>query len=778
MISLDWVSDYIKLDCDLNQLAVKISEAGINVEKVETTNIKNLTIGQILEVTNHPDSDHLHICTVDVKDQILTIVCGASNVKPNLKVIVAKENAILPGNFVIKKSKIRGIKSCGMLCALYELGLEEKTEELYNKGITELNQDAPLGENPLKYLNLLDTSYELDIHKHRNNDCFYHIGFAYEIGAIINEKVTLPADDYKEQEDNIKNHFNLEIITDKCDFYTSKMVTNVTIKQSPDFIKRRLQIAGMRSINNVVDIANYVMLEYGQPLHFFDKDKLGNKITVKVANNESFTSLDNIDYTLNDDIVIANEKEVVCIAGIKGGTNVEVDNETKNILIESAIFDAISIRNTQSKLNLRSEASIRYGKGLNYEYTIKALNRACHLLEKYADAKILSGEVTYDKIKKLENQVTFTLDQINNMLGINIEQLKLEEILNKLDFKFTTKDKTYIVTIPKRRLDIENNINDIAEEVGRLYGYHNLQPTLPKVPTKRGMYIGDVKYRKAISFRLRSLGLDECKTYTLVSPKMAEMFGEEQITLPNPMSIDKSILRTSLIPSLLNVYEYNKKRKVSNINIYEISKTYNINREETSLITGLMSGDFLKTLSNNIKVDFYVIKGIVCDILNYLGFKNRYQFIATNTKSMHPTMTASILLDRKEIGIIGRIHPSINKDEIYIFELNLNELMKETKAIKYKEISKFPSISRDLAFVMPSKIQSNTIEEIIKKSASRLLTNLTVFDVYEMNENKSIAYSLTFNDNTKTLIDEEINSIMEKIINDVTTKSEAKLREI
>ena len=788
MISLNWVKDYIDInDQDLNDLAVKITKAGINVEAVISNKIDNLVIGEVIDCIDHPDSDHLHICQVNIGNEIKQIVCGASNVRKGIKVIVALPGAILPGNFEIKKSKIRNVESNGMICALFELGLEEKNEETYNKGIYELDDDAPVGEDPLKYLGLEDTLYELDVHKHRNNDCYYHIGFAYEIAAILNRKVTLPVDNYNEINDDINNHFKLEVKTKKCPYYLAKMVTDVKIKESPDFIKKRLVAAGMRPINNVVDISNYVMLEYGQPLHFFDKDKLGDYILVRDAKeDEEIITLDGKKRQLKTtDIVITDGNKPVCIAGVMGGENTEDDINTKSILIESAIFDAVSIRNTANRLNLKSEASIRYGKGLNYEYTLKAINRACHLLEKYADAKVLKGMVTHDKVDKKPNIVEFTANEVNKILGITISHEDMEVELKRLDFDYQVKKDKFIVTIPKRRLDIDPNVNDIAEEIGRLYGYHNLVSTLPKTSIRKGEYVGNVKYRKIISKRLRSLGLNEVKTYTLVSKDMAELFkydNKENLVLPNPMSSDKEYIRTTLIPSLLKVLNYNKTHKVNDIMIYEIAKTYDINYQETSKICVLMKGNYINNNWQNIKipVDFYLIKGILENILDYLGLKNRYSLIAEEIPNMHPGMSAKVLLDKKEIGIIGRIHPVLSKDDIYLFEISMDALMTSVKPLKYKEVSKYPSINKDLAFIVKKDVSSNEISEVIKKSGGRLLTNIEVFDVYTgekvENDEKSVAYALTFNDPTKTLKEEEVNTLFEKIIKDVESKLNAKLR--
>lgn len=789
MISLEWVSDYIDIsDQDLKELAVKITQSGINVEKVITNHIDNLVIGEVISCVDHPDSDHLHVCMVDVgKSEAIQIVCGAPNVREGLKVIVSLPGAVLPGNFEIKKGKIRGVESNGMICALYELGLEEKNDETYAKGIEELNSDAKVGEDPIKYLGLDDTLYELDIHKHRNNDCYYHIGFAYEIGAILNRRVVLPQDSFKEVNDSINNHFNLDVETEKCPYYTARMVRNIKIKESPDFIKRRLIRAGMRPINNVVDISNYVMLEYGQPLHFFDKKKLGDKVLVRDAKEgEKVITLDGKERILSSaDIVITDGEKPVCVAGVMGGENTEVDDNTTDILIEAAIFDPVSIRYTAAKLDLRSEASIRYGKGLNFEYTDKALKRACHLLEKYADAEILTDIVKHDKVDKTIKTVEFSPDDINKLLGIKIDEEDMKVELGRLDFAYEYKDRKFTVTIPRRRLDIDPYVNDIAEEIGRLYGYQNLVSTLPVVPIRRGDYKGDVKYRKQVSKRLRRLGLNEAKTYTLISPDMAKLFDyehKEKVILPNPMSIDKSVVRTSIIPSLLNVYDYNKKRKVKDILLYEVAKTYDKSYNEESKIAGLLSGNYISNGWNFAKkVDFYVVKGIVEDLLDYMGFKNRYSFTTGGVEDLHPGISAKILLDKKEIGIIGRVHPKILKDEVYVFEISLQALMTEIKPLKYKEAPKYPSMEKDMAFILDKSIEAGKVIDIIKKAGGRILSDVTVFDVYEGenidNSKKSIAFKLNFMDINRTLNEEEVMQSFKKIIEKVESEFQAKLRD-
>ena len=787
MISLNWVKDYIDLeDQDLKELATKITKAGINVEAVISNHIDNLVIGEVVECSKHPDSDHLNVCKVNVGSDIKQIVCGASNVRKGLKVIVALPGAVLPGNFEIKSGKIRGELSDGMICALFELGLEEKTEETYAKGIAELPEDAPIGKDALEYLDVCDTLYDLDVHKHRNNDCYYHIGFAHEIGAILGRKVNYPEVKYNEIEDNVSNYVKLEVETERCPFYLGKMVRDVVIGESPEWIKKRITAAGMRPINNVVDISNFVMLEYGQPTHFFDADKLGNIVLVRDAKDEEkITTLDEVERTLTpNDIVITDGNKPTCIAGVMGGLNTEVDDNTKNIFIEAAIFDAFSITKTATRLDLKSEASKRYGKGLNYEYTIKALDRCCALLEEYASGKVLSGTLTHDKVDKAEKKVDVTTKELNDVLGMHMNDSDVEEQLNKLDFKYELDNKVFHITIPRRRLDVEPNKADIAEEIGRLYGYNNLEDTLPVVGTKRGEYIGDVALRKTISRRLRNLGLNEDRTYTLVTKEMANMFNYDEkvvLPLPNPMSADKSAIRLSLIPSLLKTYEYNKARKVNDINIYEIAKTYDANFEEDHKVAILMKGNYITNEVNkvSIKDDFYLLKGIIENLFDYIGLKNRYSFNKCEIKELHPGISAEIIVDRNRIGIIGKVHPSLVKDDIYVAELSMTKLYElHAKPLKFKEANKYPEIEKDVAFVVSNETTNKELMDAIKKAGGRLLSDIDIFDIYKDIEEgkKSMAYKLTFKDETRTLSDDEVMEVFNKIIKDVEEKCNAKLR--
>lgn len=788
-ISTHWLNDYVDIsDENLKELASRITNAGVNVETVEEYNTPNLVVGQILEYEKHPDSDHLNVCKVDVKDEILQIVCGAHNLKKDMKVIVSKIGCVLPGDFEIKKTVMRGVESNGMLCALSELGLEEDTPENHAKGIHELPNDALIGTNPYNYLGLDDTIYNLDLNPNREADCTNHIGFAFETASVLGKKVEMPETKCNPIKDSVLDELEVDVFTDKCTMYNARKVKNVVIKESPDFIKERLTNCGMRPINNVVDISNYIMLEYGQPLHFFDAKKLGKTILVRMAEKgEKIVTLDQVERKLtSSDIVITDGKKPVCVAGVMGGLNSGIDENTKDVVIESAIFDPLSIRYTSKRLELPSEASRRYEHGLNYEYTKMAIDRACYLLEKYADAEVLSDTITYDVTDKTPKVAKVTLGEINTLLGLdmNIEDVKNE--FNKLQFPFEVKGEEFTVTIPNRRNDVAIK-EDLIEEVGRLYGYQHIVSKMPKLDIRRGNFIGSIKFRKCVSKRLRALGLDETRTYTLVSPAMDEKFDydrKKSISLLKPMNIDKSIVRQSILPSLMNVYEFNKARKVKDINIYEISNVYtNIDEEETKLAI-LMSGDYILNMWQGFKVksDFYVLKGILCNLLDYLGYQGRYSFEEIGIISnMHPGATALINIDGRPIGFMGRVHPNLSKKEVYVLEISLTKLIeKKTRPFKFKELNKYPSIIKDVAFVMPISMCSSEVEKEISKSSGKLLKKIEVFDVYRgenvKNDEKSIAYSLIFEDETRTLTTEEVNDLFNKVIEEVCKKLKLKIR--
>lgn len=789
ILSRNFVKDYIDLDDNLSieKIAQDMTRVGNEYDSAEKfINATNLVIGQIKTCEEHPDSDHLHVCMVDVGDKTLQIVCGAPNARAGIKVIVALVGANLPNDVTIKKGTIRGVESNGMMCSIAELGLDNKflTEE-DKKGICELGQDAIVGEDPIKYLGFDDEVIDFELTANRG-DLLSMLGMAYELGAIYNKKVKDVDINYKETGKDINQTFNIDIQTNNCSVFLAKKVENVEIKESPAFIKNRLMACGIRPINNVVDISNYVMLELGQPLHFYDADKLNSEIIVRMAKNgEKLTTLDNIERTLDEnDIVISTKEKSIGLAGVMGGLETEVVPQTKNIIIESAIFDGVRVRKTAKKI-LRSEASNRFEKGLDSNRTYMAINRACHLLEKYANGTVIEGMCTYDQSQKEDKKIEITFKNITDVLGTNISNNDIIDVFTKLGFSYEADDKKAIVSVPRRRLDISIK-EDLIEEVGRIYGVDNIEGKLPVLPVKQGSYD---KQTREIRNKMVSLGLNETLSMIFTSDKEAKKYTTddfEVVKLLDPLAEERNALRYSLIPSMVKIYEYNKARENKDVCIFEIGKGFYKKQEEygeNQKIVALMTGKYYLGVGNSANVDFYVIKGVVEELLNFLGYENRYTIEMPDQipNEFHKGQTANINVNGQIVGIVGKLHPEVTKDDVYVMEINLDELLsKRVGKMKYKEISKFPNVKKDVAFVMKKDIPSVEVEKVIKKAGGKLLTNIEVFDVYTGEnigkDEKSVAYSLTFNDSKKTLTEEEITKIFENIIANVEKLNDVFLR--
>ena len=785
-LSLNFLKDYVDLDIDVKTLAEDMTRVGNEYDLAEKLiPATKLVIGKVLECKDHPDSDHLHVCKVDIGTEVLSIVCGAPNVRAGIKVIVALAGADLPNDVKIKKSVIRGEESNGMICALYEIGIDKKflSEEDKN-GIHILPEDAPIGKDPIEYMKLDDSVIDFDLTANRG-DLLSILGMAYEVGAINNKKVKEIDLTHNEEGEDLNKSFEVRVNTDNCKLFLARKALNVEIKESPDFIKHRLIASGIRPINNVVDISNYVMLECGQPLHFYDADRLGNCIEARMADkDEKLTTLDGVERTLEEtDIVISDGKRAIGLAGVMGGLDTEIEDETKNVLIEAAIFDSVRVRKTSKKI-VRSEASNRFEKGISPDRTYMAIERAVKLLEEYAGAKIQTGTVVYDKTDKTEKEIDITAKDINMLLGTNI---KLEDILNvfsRLGFRYSLNDEVIKVNVPIRRLDISIK-EDLIEEVGRIYGVDNIVGKLPVVPMK----IGSVdKTEREIRNKMISLGLNETLSYILINDKEVHKYVSdkfEELRLLDPMTEDRNTLRYSLIPSLYKIYEYNKAHYIKDVSIFEIGKGFWKKGEEygeDSKLCALMTGEYCLGINNKKDVDFFIIKGVVEEILDYLGYANRYSFVLPKKgiKEFHPGQVAEINVNGEILGIIGRIHPEISREPVYVFEINLDKLLaKKVSKMKFKEISIYPNIKKDIAIMIDKNITADEISKVIKKAGGNLLVKYEMFDVYTnatLGNKKSVAYSLTFGSNTKTLTDDEVNPILEKIIENLEKTLKAELR--
>lgn len=784
-LSTNFVKDYVDIDVDVKTLAEDMTRVGNEYDSAgKLINATKLVIGEIIECTDHPDSDHLHLCKVNIGTEVLNIVCGAPNARKGIKVIVALDGAELPEK-TIKRGMIRGQESNGMLCSIAELGIEHKfLKPEDSAGIAELGEDAVVGEDPIKYMGMDDGVIDFELTANRG-DLLSVLGMAYEIGAIYDKPVKEVDMQHKEQGEDINKTFQTEVKTENCKMLLVKKVENVEIKESPAFIKNRLIASGIRPINNVVDISNYVMLELGQPLHFYDADKLGNKLVVRMAEEgEKLTTLDETERTLsNTDIVIADDTHAVGLAGVMGGLETEVEPNTKNIIIESAIFDSVKVRLTSKKI-LRSEASNRFEKGLDPNRTYMAIERACTLLEKYVNGTVVTGTVQYDTTNKEDKEIDITFKNINDVLGSKIPDEEILNVYRKLGFTYKVNGETVTVKVPSRRMDISIK-EDLIEEVSRIYGVDNIEGKLPVVPMRKGNYD---KTQREIRNKMISLGLNETLSYILINDKEVNGYTLDEfepLKLLDPITEDRNTLRYSMIPSLYKIYEYNYAHGQKDVSIFEIGKGFYKKGEvygEDTKLCALMTGKYSLGLNNTKNVDFYTIKGVAEEVLDYLGYAGRYSFMKQEMpKEMHPGQSAYINVNGANVGIIGKIHPNVTKEDVYVLEINLDELFqKKVGKMKYKEISKFPSVKKDVAFVIDRNIVSKDIEKVIKNAGGSLLTEIEVFDVYTglnvPNDKKSIAYSLTFADNKKTLTDEEVNNLMQKVMDNVCKKFGAEIR--
>ena len=786
-VSKNWLKDYLDISKYSDEELYDIFTS--HVCEIETMkkmcDATNMTVGYVKTCVAHPDSDHLHVCEVEVRPgEVLQIVCGAPNVKAGAKVIVANIGAVLPGNFKIKKSTIRGVESNGMLCSLQELGIEEKyVPEEFKNGIYLLPDDVEVGSDPLKYLGIDDTIIDLEVTSNRS-DLLSIEGVAFDLGAAIAQLVTPKNNTPKEV--SAKNPVEVSIETDGCHKYLARYIKNVKIAQSPMWLKSRLVASGIRPINNVVDITNLVLMEMGQPLHSFDGDKLGNKIVIRNAKpGEKFVTLDEIERTLEEnDIVITDGVKPVCLGGVMGGLNTEIDDNSKTVILEAAYFDPLMVRKTSSRLNLKSESSVRFERKIDYNRVERALDYAAYLIQELAGGEVYSGVAKAVRKEFEKKYIDVTVEKINRVLGTSLEVSYVENIFDRLAYTYEKKGEVYHIEIPSRRMDLEPSPQDIIEDVARMYGYENIPTTLAATRDKGGLTVVQKKERM-IREILSYSGLNEVITYSLISEDALGYYVKDvlpAIKVMMPLTEDRAVMRESLLNGVVDAIAYNKARKIENLAFYEVGKVYSEGREERHLAIAL-NGLFSSHLWNGVKqvASFYLLKGLFDATLAKLGLEVGYQK-TTDYANFHPGRTASIIFHGHEVGVIGELHPKFAKAHdvsgTIVLEVNIEEILTDNKKMKYHSVNKFPAIERDIAIVVEDAVSAQMLETAIKKASNKTLSSIEVFDLYH-GENlganlKSIAFRLTFEDYTRTLetkeVDEQINHILEKLTKDFGAK--------
>jgi len=786
-VSLNWLKEYVDIDIQSDALATKFNLMSAEVESLDRlVSATNLVVGHVETCELHPDSDHLHVCTVNVGASVLQIVCGAPNVQAGQNVIVALEGAVLPGNFKIKKSKIRGVESTGMICSLDELGIDHKFH--MEDGIHVLPDGLIPGSDALKALHFDDEVLDLDLTPNRG-DLLSMIGVAYDVSAMLGTKLHITDPVVSEVAE--KNPVKVSTRTEGCMSYYARVIKDVRIHESPDWMKSRLIACGIRPINNVVDITNYVMLEYGQPLHAFDYDLVKtNEIVVRNGKNgETLITLDQKVRLLSEaDLIITDGSRPICLAGVMGGSETEISDQTTAILLESATFDPIRIRKTSKRMDLRSEASMRYERKLDPNRTVLALNRAAELLEQIASGKVLSGIASFDHNVLIPKPIDFSVPQINKVTGFLYKMSDLKDVFNRLHFDYLVSGDSMIVDAPTRRQDI-STYQDLIEEVVRIHGYQFIPTSIPKVPSN-GALTKRQEFRRLVRDTLSFLGLDEVLTYSLVPQTEAVEFDLDEkpvVRLAFPMSEDRSTLRHSLIPSMLDVASYNAGRRADRVMIFELGKGYTL-ESEIEYVCGVVSGVYQESLwqGKEENVDFFVLKGLLESLFDKTGIMGvKYLVPEKKNAMLHPGILAEIWKADRRIGVLGKVHPEVQKQrnlpDTFVFELNLEEMeIASTPNDRMREIAKFPAVSRDIAIVIDQSVASDVIIDHIRKAGKKLLTEVKIFDVYQGEKiaanKKSVALSLLFQDYAKTLETAEIDQLMGRIVHMLEHELQATLR--
>ena len=785
LVSYNWLKQYTNVEDNANALAEKITRGGIEVEGVEylAEEISNVVVGYVVSKEKHPDAEKLNVCQVNVgEEENLQIVCGAPNVDAGQCVIVAKVGAKLPG-IKIKKAKLRGVESQGMICSLAELGLSKSVvPKNYQEGIYVFETEQELGSDVVEVLGLNDYILDLSITPNRA-DALSMRGLTYELGALYNNKVNF--NDVKKEENYEATSLQVAVESDSCRNYVGQIVKNVEVKSSPLWLQTRLMNSGIRPINNIVDITNYVLLEFGQPMHAFDKDLVGDKIVVRDAKEgEVLETLDGEERKLQTtDLVITDGTRAIALGGVMGGKNTEVSEETKNIILESAYFNPTSVRRTSAAHGLRSDSSARFEKGIDPNMQKAALARAVELILELCPNAVVESSVGV--VNKVDDKVVeITTSYINNYLGIILSTEEIVAILEGLSFKVEASGEDLVVKVPTRRPDISIK-QDLVEEVIRIYGYDNLASTLPKFSkTTKGGLTYSQRMVRDLRAVYASLGFNDTINYSLVSEEEATQYTLEdhhKVRLLMPMTETHSTLRQSLIPGLLNTVQYNVARKQKDLKLLEIGRVFfgsgddNIQPKETVYLSAALTGEERSTkwLKESSTLDFFAAKGYLEVVFERLGLEEKVTYKKSTLEGMHPGRFAEVYLGEKRIGFIGEVHPQVadklGLNTTYVFEINLDEVISEGKVKpKYEEVTKYPEITRDIAMLVDVKDEYQNIYNVVESVNSKLITKVELFDLYVGAEllvgKKSLALTITYSDKQKTLTDEEVTAVHDKVL--------------
>lgn len=787
LVSYKWLKELVDVTVLSEELAEKMSTTGIEVEGVSSPaeGLSKIVVGEVISCEDVAET-HLHVCQVNVGEEALRqIVCGAPNVRTGIKVMVALPGARIADNYKIKKGKIRGLESLGMICSLGELGISDSVvPKEFSDGIQILPEEAVPGDSVFPYLDLDDEIIELSITPNRA-DALSMRGVAYEVAAIYDKSVHFKDFPLLEAQEQAAEQLSVAIETDKAPFYAARILENVTIAPSPQWLQNLLMNAGIRPINNVVDVTNYILLYFGQPMHAFDLDTFeGNQIVVREARaGEKLVTLDDEERELEtSDLVIAVADKPVALAGVMGGAATEISPQSRRIVLEAAVFDGTSIRKTSGRLNLRSESSSRFEKGINLATVIEALDAAASMIAELAGATVQAGIVSAGQLDTSDVEVVSTLSDVNRVLGTELTYTDIEDVFRRLGFGLTGNAEKFTVSVPRRRWDIHIEA-DLYEEIARIYGYDKLPATLPKGDGTAGELTETQKLRRKVRTVAEGAGLTEVITYALTTPEKAVQFSTNPSNLTElmwPMTADRSVLRQNMVAGILDTVAYNVARKNKDLALYEIGKVFEqtgnpqeeLPTEINSFafaLTGLVSEKDFQTSA--VPVDFFYAKGILEALFDRLGLKVEYTAMQA-LAGMHPGRTATISLDGQVIGFVGQVHPVTAKDynipETYVAEINLTAIEKAIQPAKpFVEITKFPAVTRDIALLLKAEISHKEVVEAIEAAGVKRLTDIKLFDVFSGEKlglgMKSMAYTLTFQNPEDTLEDEEVARYMEKI---------------